>query len=75
MAIFRVPSAEMLKIAAERGVITRCGVGEDLPFWEALERIGKGTNNELVIVPYEALGTSSVTSAINRRTLRGTAHK
>lgn len=28
------PSAEMLKIAAERGVITRCGVGEDLPFWE-----------------------------------------
>lgn len=42
--------------------------------WEAMERIGKGTNNELVIVPYEALGTSAVTSAINRRTLRGTSN-
>jgi len=29
------PSVEMLKIAAERGVITRCGVGEDLPFWDS----------------------------------------
>ena len=42
--------------------------------WEAMERIGKGTNNELVIVPYEALGGSTTSSAINRRTLRGTAN-
>jgi regulator of protease activity HflC (stomatin/prohibitin superfamily) len=43
--------------------------------WEAMERIGKGTNNELVIVPYNALGTNAVTQAVNRRTLRGTANQ
>lgn len=38
--------------------------------WEAMERIGAGTNNELIVLPYNALGTNVQTSAVNRRSIR-----
>jgi len=39
--------------------------------WEVLETMAKGTNNEMIIIPYEAVNSKTLTEAVNRRSLRG----
>jgi len=38
--------------------------------WEVLEKMAAGPNNELIVLPYEAINMKTLNTAINRRTLR-----
>jgi len=42
--------------------------------WEVLSEAAAGPNNELIIVPFEAIQTNMMSNAINRRSLRGTSN-
>lgn len=41
--------------------------------WEVLEAMAKGPNNEVIVVPYEAIGPQTLSRALNRRSIRGKA--
>lgn len=38
--------------------------------WEVLEKMAAGPNNELIVLPYEAVNTRTLGQALNRRSLR-----
>lgn len=38
--------------------------------WEVLEKMALGPNNELIVLPYEAVNTKTLNQAINRRSIR-----
>ena len=38
--------------------------------WEVLEKMAMGPNNELIVLPYDAINTKTLNQAVNRRSLR-----
>jgi len=43
--------------------------------WEVLEKMAAGPNNELIILPYNAINADTLQTTMNRQTLRGSAKK
>lgn len=39
--------------------------------WEVLEKMALGPNNELIVLPYDAINTKTLNQAVNRRSIRG----